>query len=105
MKKLMPLFLACAFALSANLHAAERFYGKITSINHNQKEFTVHNNKKNADATFQWDEATQVSMNKKSMATSELKVGQFLMVSFVSDNNLNKAQKVSVRTPFKKSQS
>lgn len=81
----------------------QRFYGKITAINAAQKNFTVHNGKRDADETFQWDDKTGVTANKKSIAPAELKVGQFLMVSYVTENDRNKAEKISVRTPFKKS--
>ena len=65
---------------------------------------TVHNNRQEIDSKFQWDAQTGMSFNKKPISAGDLKVGQFLMVSYVSENNVNKAQRISVRTPFKKSQ-
>lgn len=89
--------------LASNLGlAAEKYYGKITSIDHSQKNVTVHNTKQKSDANFKWDEKTGMTSNKKAIAPTELKVGQSLIVSYVTENDLNKAKKITVRTPFKK---
>ena len=80
----------------------DRFYGKITAIDHAQKSVTVHNNKQNMDARFRWSDQTTVISDRKAIQPTELKVGQSLMVSYVTENDLNKAQRITVRHPFKK---
>ena len=84
--------------------AADRFYGKITAIDHNQRNLTVHNKKQKMDAQFQWNQQTAMVFNKKAIPATELKVGQSLIVSYVTENDLNQAKKITVRTPFKKAQ-
>jgi hypothetical protein len=84
--------------------AAERFYGKITSIDPSQKSLTVRNKKKNMDSRFQWTDQTTFTNDRKSIAPSELKVGESLIVSYVTENDLNKAKKITVKHPFKKRQ-
>ncbi len=90
----------CAVEKTAAVN--DRFYGKITAVDHSQKSVTVHNKKQDQDARFQWDDKTTVISEKKSIQPAELKVGQSLMVSYITENNLNKAQRISVRRPFKK---
>lgn len=80
-----------------------RFYGKIVSVDAAQHNMTVHNYKKKADVKFRWDDATPVTFNNRSIAASELKVGQSLMISYVTKDDTNQATKIAVRTPFKKS--
>lgn len=82
--------------------SAEKFYGKITSIDHAQKNLTAHNARRQVDADFKWDDQTGLTFNKKPIAPTELKVGQSLMISYISENDLNKATRIMVRTPFKK---
>ena len=101
---LVSLTFSPAMAADKLATAAERFYGKIVSIDQSAKNLTVHNNRQQLDTTFKWDEQTGVSFNKKPISASELKVGQFLMVSYVMENDVNKAKRISVRTPFQKSQ-
>ncbi len=82
---------------------AMRFYGKITAINTAQKNVTVHNQRQDMDAVFQWNDGTDVRLNKKDINATDLKVGQSLMVSYTTEGNANVAKLISVRTPFKKS--
>lgn len=105
--------LACLVSLiTGHIHAAEtteksagdRFYGKITAIDHSQKNVTVHNKKQKIDAKFQWSDQTTVVSNKKPIPVTELKVGQSLMVAYITENDLNRAKRISVRQPFKKAQ-
>lgn len=103
MKKSVLVFLSIACLVSGIVSAAERFYGKITSIDQSQKQITVHNTRQQVDQNFQWDDQTGVMFNKKSITPTELKIGQSLMVSYVTENDLNKARRIMVRTPFKKS--
>lgn len=91
-------------AVEKTAATGERFYGKITAVDHAQKSVTVHNKKQDIDARFTWDDKTSVISEKKSVQPTELKVGQSLMVSYITENNLNKAQRISVRRPFKKAQ-
>lgn len=107
MKKLfVSLFAVALLAGSAfaekSAEPRNRFYGKITSVDASQHAVTVHNAKQKVDATFKWDETTSLTSNKKSIAPSELKVGQSLIVSYVTQDDVNRAMKITVRTPFKK---
>lgn len=112
MKNIVLAFACLISLLSGPLKAAEtsdksggdRFYGKITAIDYSQKNVTVHNKKKNMDERFQWSEQTKVTSNKKSIPVTELKIGQSLAVAYITENDLNKANKITVRQPFKKSQ-
>lgn len=112
MKKVVLVFACLASLFSGALHAAEssnkpelnRFYGKISAIDYSQKNVTVHNKKKNVDERFSWSDQTKVTSNKKEVPFTELKVGQSLAVGYFTENDLNKAQRISIRTPFKKSQ-
>ena len=79
-----------------------RFYGKIVSVDQNQRNLIVHNAKQKVDATFRWDEKTGMTQNKKAIPPTELKVGQSLVVSYVTQNDINRAMKITVRTPFKR---
>lgn len=99
----------CAVALFASGAIAEktaeprsRFYGKVVSVDQSQRSLTVHNTKQKVDATFRWDEKTGMTSNKKAIPPSDLKVGQSLIVSYVTRNDENRATKITVRTPFKK---
>ena len=89
-------------APSSDGSSAERFYGKITAVDHGQKSVIVHNKKQKADARFRWSDETKIISEKKAVAPSELKVGQSLMVSYITENDLNKAQRITIRRPFKK---
>lgn len=82
--------------------ASERFYGKIVSLDVANNNLTVHNKRQDLDATFHWDGETAMVFNKKDIKASELKVGQFLVISYAMENNKYKAKRISVRTPFKK---
>lgn len=110
MKNAVLSLIAVAAIAVSTLHAVEktapnqRFYGKITSIDHNQKNVTVHNSKQDKDTRFQWNEQTTVISDRQPIAPTELKVGQSLMVSYITENDLNKAKRISVRRPFKKAQ-
>src|SRR5688572_18233642 len=77
--------------------SAERFYGKIVSVDVANKNLTVHNKRQDLDATFHWDTETAMVFNKKDISASELKVGQFLVISYAMDNNKYKAKRISVR--------
>ena len=103
MKKQILTIVGLLLVLTAVSQAADRFYGKITSIDHAKKSLVVHNKKQQLDTKFNWDNQTNVTMNKQAISPEQLLVGQSLMVSYISENDLNRAQKISVRTPFKKS--
>ena len=109
MKKfLAPLF--CAAVLAAGAAVAgpvggQRFYGKITSVDREHHQLTVHNAKQKVDASFQWDDKTSVTQNKQATSASELKVGQSLIVSYLADDDadgVRRATRIAVRTPFKR---
>jgi hypothetical protein len=110
MKKLALFALALALftparAAGTPANAFPRFYGTITSIDHNQSVITAHNKKRNADLSVKWDGETQVLDNKQNILPADLKVGQFVMVSYAEEGNQNHAKKISVRklpTPHKK---
>lgn len=82
----------------------ERFYGKITGIDHNKQSVTVHNAKQNTDARFNWSDQTTIISDRKPIPATELKVGQSLVITYVTVNDLNHAKHINVRHPFKKSQ-
>jgi hypothetical protein len=109
-KQLIPLFtlfylaLGLAHAAEKVQTPAERFYGKIVSIDPSQRFLTVHNNRQKQDAMFQWDGETGITLNREPIKPSDLKIGQSLIVSYVAENDVNKAKRITVRTPFKKSQ-
>ncbi|MCG3205891.1 MAG: hypothetical protein KCHDKBKB_02614 [Elusimicrobia bacterium] len=88
----------------AAFSGADRFYGKITAIDHNQKNLTVHNTKQKMDARFEWSDQTAFISKKKPISVTELKVGQSLIVGYVTENNTHLAQRVTLREPFKKNQ-
>ncbi len=99
----MKKYLAALFAVAilAGGASAEklpdsktRFYGKIVSVDQAQHNLIVHNAKQKSDATFRWD-------GKTDMPT-DLKVGQSLIVSYVTQDDVNRATKITVRTPFRK---
>ena len=110
MKKFIPvtisllLLVAPALISADTTSSAEKFYGKITSVNQTQKNLTVHNSKQNADAQFLWDSGTTVKSNKKAISPMELSAGQSVYVAFVMENDKKKATYIGVRTPFKKAQ-
>ena len=76
-----------------------RFYGKITNVTNDQSSITVHNQKKNEDGTFQLSDETRITENKQSVSPQELKVGQSLVVYYVSENNIARAKRIAVRLP------
>ena len=80
---------------------SERYYGKVTDVDHAQRRMTVHNARRKADAVFQWDEGTRVISNKKPIPASDLKIGQSLIVSYVASDRGNRAQRITVRAPSK----
>jgi hypothetical protein len=107
---LMLSALGLAFVYSGVAYSADtksvgeaRFFGKIISVDQAQKNVTVHNNRRKQDAQFSWDDKTGIVDNKTPISSSHLKVGQFLMVSYVMDGDVNKATKITVRpAPFHK---
>lgn len=107
MKKHIALFFAVA-VLAGGAFAEKsaeprtRFYGKIISVDASAHALTVHNAKEKSDATFRWDEKTGMTFNDKTIAPSDLKIGQSLIVSYVTQDDINRATKITVRTPFKK---
>lgn len=101
---LLCLTIAAYTQAEPNTVPKEKYYGKITAINPDQRSLTVHNSRQQTDSQFQWDENTSVRYQKKSISPTELKVGQSLYVSYFMDKELKKAAYISVRTPFKKSQ-
>jgi hypothetical protein len=107
MKKLLVSLFAIAL-LAGNVAAEKsaeprnRFYGKVVSVDAAKHALTVHNAKQKVEATFKWDDSTGVMSNKKSIAPSDLKVGQSLIVSYVTQEDVNRATKITVRSPFKK---
>ncbi len=102
---IVPLFCAVLLATGtafAERTSGQRFYGKIVSIDSGHHNFVVHNAKQKVDAGFQWNESTAITQNKKQANAGDLKVGQSLIVSYVADADVNRATKISVRTPFKR---
>ena len=104
---LAPLF--CAALLAAGGLAAStspvrpRFYGKIVSIDQAKRSLVAHNARQGNDETFQWDGDTGVTFQKTPMKASELKVGQSLAIWYEKNDDGNRATRIMVRTPFKKS--
>ena len=108
MKKLLvSLFAVTVLAGGAfaekSAEPQSRFYGKIVSVDSSQRNLTVHNFKQKSDLTFRWDDKTGMTFNNRAIAATDLKVGQSLMISYVTRDDVNQATKISVRTPFKKS--
>lgn len=105
-KYLAPLFcaalLAAGAAVAGGQAGGQRFYGKITSVDREHHQLTVHNAKQKTDASFQWDDKTSVTQNKQPTSVSDLKVGQSLIVSYLTEDDVNRATRISVRTPFKR---
>jgi hypothetical protein len=79
-----------------------QFFGKLTTVNAADHSITVHNKKNNQDGMFQLSDDTRVTENKQSISPKELKVGQSLVVYYVSENDIAQARRISVRTPFGK---
>jgi hypothetical protein len=99
--------LLCAAVLAAGAAVAgqaggQRFYGKITAVDREHHQLTVHNAKQKTDASFQWDDKTSVTQNKQATSASDLKVGQSLIVSYLTQDDVNRATRIAVRTPFKR---
>lgn len=91
-----------SFAASADSKSLQ-FYGTLTNMASDQKSITVHNKRKNADSTFQVTDETRVTRNKQSISPRELKIGESLVVYYVSENDLARAKRISVReNNFKK---
>jgi hypothetical protein len=102
---LLALTASASFAASKSSDAESslRFYGKITNVNASEGSLTVHNKRKNENATFKLGDDTRVTENKQSISPNELKVGQSLVVYYVSENDISRARRISVRNPnFKK---
>ncbi len=94
-----------SFASTKSSGKSLQFFGTITNVNAEQNNITVHNKKKNADTTFQLSDETRITRNKASISPHELKVGESLAVYYVSENDIARAQRISVRTNnFKKKQ-
>lgn len=112
MKKLFAVLFVALFSFLGLVRAdvksknqGEKFYGIISSVDTSAKSFIVHNKKKNSDLEFKWSESTEFTKNKQPVTSSELKSGEFLMVSYSSEGNINKAIKIALRSmPFKKKQ-
>lgn len=110
MKRIIaPLFgvvmLLSGVASAEGKPASQRFYGKVVSVDAARRNVAVHNTRQKLDASFQWDEKTRVIQNKKPVSASDLKVGQSLVVSYIADANVNRATRITVRTPFKRAAS
>jgi hypothetical protein len=96
------LFAASMSSTSKSL----QFYGTLSNVSSDSNSITVHNKKKNADATFKFNDQTRVTRAKQSIAPTELKVGESLVVYYVSENDIARAKRISVRNnTFKKKQS
>ncbi len=110
MKKVALAIAGLTCLVVASLKAAEpissmpgeRFYGKIAAIDVAKKNLTVRNKKQQLDAHFQWNDQTTVLSDSKEVKPTELKIGQSLIVSYVTENDINKAQRITVTHPFKK---
>lgn len=112
MKKLILLLQVVSLMLPAALNAetvkkatAERFWGKVTSLDTAKKAITLHNRKKNVDERFNWNEQTEFVAKKQQIQPTELKDGQVLMVSYEKAGEVNMAKRVVVMNPFKKNKS
>lgn len=81
----------------------EKFYGKITKVDMDRKMVSVYNKKRDTESSFLWDHSTSFINQKKPIQPGELRIGQSLIVSYVMNNDINKATRITVRpTPFKK---
>src|SRR5262245_53046483 len=104
MKKL-SLFLVGAILLSMRIATAAtvpsdnlvKFYGKIKTVDVGQKNLTLHNNKKNADMSFNWDDQTQMLYRKNPIKPSDFKVGQFIVISYLPNGSTNQAKTIVLR--------
>ena len=101
------LMLSAAALTAATTPAApvQKFYGKIISVEQTQRSVTVKNKKRQLEQTFTWDQDTAFLFNKNPIPASDLKTGQFLVISYVADQGINRATRIQVRTPFKKNAS
>ena len=86
-----------AFAAPKSTDSSLRFYGKITNVNTADNNITVHNKKSNKNETFKLADDTHITENKQSISPKELKVGQSLVVYYVSENDISRARRISVR--------
>jgi len=110
MKKLSSILLGLTLLLGGTLLAAEkksgsldRFYGTITKLDLEANHVTVFNKKRQLTSDFLINDETKVIFKKKSMPKDDLKIGQFLIVTYrPSDDDLNLAQKITVRVPYKR---
>jgi hypothetical protein len=106
MKTTLATLLLVGFVTLAGAQAqksgGEKFYGKITAIDTAGKSLSVHNKTRNADATFAWTDKTEFISSKQPISASQLKAGDFLVVSFRDVSGIKEAQKVVLRANFGK---
>ena len=101
MKKLV-LLVGLTFFLIGSSHAKdvpsfEKFYGRITKLDQTSNQVTVHNKKSNADSNFLLDGDTAVIVKKEKRSSNDLKEGQFVIVSYLDQNDQKLAKRITVR--------
>jgi len=80
----------------------ERFYGKIIDVNLNKKMVTAYNKKRKQETDFRWNNETKVIHKKKAFDPKKFKVDQYLIISYVTENDVNLAKRITVRVPYKR---
>jgi len=82
--------------------STEKFYGKIVNVDAKNKTVTVFNKKRKLEEGFKWDKETNFRHKKQAYDPANLAIDQYLIISFVQENNINLAKRITVRVPYKR---
>ena len=104
MKKLILISVGLLLVAPWHLKAAEpakyeKFYGRITTVEPASQTLVATNKKRQLDESFKWDTKTKMTYKQKPVLPAELKIGQYVMISFAVEQNENKARKIVLRDP------
>jgi len=80
----------------------EKFYGKVVTINHKTQTLTAFNKKRKLERNFKWNSSTKMVFMKNPISGQDLKKDQFLIISYVSENDKNIAKRITVRKPYQR---
>ncbi|MCB4757418.1 MAG: hypothetical protein LHV69_10390 [Elusimicrobia bacterium] len=104
MKKLCLLSLGFVLVAPGFIQAAEpaqreKFYGRVSAVEPAAQTLVATNKKHQLEESFTWDERTKMTYKQKPILPSELKVGQYVVISYILEQNQNKAKKIVLRDP------